>query len=225
MEPLPGVKPKLKQKAISLTPPRRAGDYAQALMDLGATICTPKNPSCLLCPLSEFCAGYHEGVAAKLPKRKAKKAKPTRRGNAFFALREDGMVLLHQRAEGGLLGGMMEVPTTQWLETSEHNKGKKEIECAKAKKHKSPETPTLIETPPTSPPVSADWWRVPGEVKHTFTHFHLELTVYRSIIDKNADLTLFADASRCKWVHREDLQHEALPSVMRKVITHALEHT
>ena len=198
-EPLPHAKPILRQHAARLTPPRRAGDFAQAQMDLGARICTPKNPSCLLCPISEFCKGYHHGSAATLPRRAAKKPKPTRYGTAFFALREDGMVLLHQRPEGGLLSGMTEIPSSEWLEDE-----------------------TAAEKFRKSPPVKGDWWRVPGVVKHTFTHFHLELAVYRSLVAKKADLTLFADASRCRWVHRDEIASEALPSVMRKVASHAL---
>ena len=198
-EPLPAAKPRLKQHAARLTPPRRAGDFAQAQMDLGARICTPKNPSCLLCPISEFCEGYHQGSAATLPRRAAKKPKPTRYGTAFFALREDGMVLLRQRPEGGLLSGMTEIPSTDWVENAEVGE--------KFRK---------------SPPVKGDWWPVPGLFRHTFTHFHLELTVFRSVVARGADLTLFADAGHCRWVHRDSLAKEALPSVMRKVVSHAL---
>ena len=169
-------------------------------MDLGARICTPKNPSCLLCPISKSCAGYHQGIAPLLPKRSAKKPKPTRYGAAFFVLREDAKILLRQRKEGGLLGGMTEIPGTDWNE--------KEAVAENALK---------------SPPVNGEWWQLPGIVKHTFTHFHLELTVFRIIAPKKAELTLFADADRCKWVHRDELKSQALPSIMRKVIDHALK--
>jgi len=197
--PMPGAKSKLKALAKTLTPPRRAGDFAQAQMDLGATICTPKNPSCLLCPISSSCEGYHLGVEKDLPKRAPKKTKPTRYGSAFFALREDGAVLLHQRPPGGLLGNMQEIPTTQWTEDKEK-----------------------AENMLKSPPLKGEWWSVPGVVKHTFTHFHLELKVYRIIPGEEAEFTLFADADRCKWVHRDKLADEALPSVMKKIINHAL---
>lgn len=199
-QPLPGAKAQLKKMAATLTPPRRAGDYAQAQMDLGATICTPKKPSCLLCPLSQECTGYQKGIAPLLPQRELKKPKPTRYGTAFFALREDGHVLLRQRPEGGLLGGMTEIPSTEWQENPNQN-----------------------ETTLKFPPLSGDWWRVPGVVKHTFTHFHLELVIYRIITPKEEDLTLFADAERCKWAHKQSLDQEALPSVMRKIINHALK--
>ncbi len=197
--PLPGVKPELRKKAATLTPPRRAGDFAQAQMDLGARICTPKNPSCLLCPIATHCKAHQQGIASHLPQREAKKPKPTRHGLVFFAIREDGRVLLRQRPEGGLLGGMMEVPTTKWSEDR-----------------------SMLKKALKSPPISGNWWQTAGEVTHTFTHFHLKLKVYRLIAPLNADLTLFAEASRCKWVHRDELAKEALPSVMRKVIAHAL---
>lgn len=200
-DPLPGVKPKLKQLATTLTPPRRAGDFAQAQMDLGATICTPKNPSCLLCPISSSCEGYHLGIESTLPKRASKKPKPTRYGSAFFALREDGAVLLRQRPPGGLLGNMQEIPTSEWTENKEQ-----------------------AENMLKSPPLKGEWWPVPGIVKHTFTHFHLELKVYRIIPREDAEFTLFADAERCKWVNRDKLADEALPSVMRKIVQHALNN-
>jgi len=198
-DPLPGVKKKLKQLATTLTPPRRAGDFAQAQMDLGATICTPKNPSCLLCPISSSCEGYHLGIENTLPKRASKKPKPTRYGSAFFALREDGAVLLHQRPPGGLLGNMQEIPSSEWTENKD-------------------EAENMLK----SPPLKGDWWTVPGTVKHTFTHFHLELKVFRIIPGEEAEFTLFADAERCKWVDRDKLADEALPSIMRKIIQHAL---
>lgn len=198
-EPLPRAKPKLKSLAATLTPPRRAGDFAQAEMDLGARICTPKNPSCLLCPIDTHCKANEKGIAGLLPQREAKKPKPTRHGVAFFAMREDGAILLRQRREGGLLSGMDEVPTTDWVEE------KKSLQNALK-----------------SPPIRGDWWQTGGEVSHTFTHFHLKLTVYRLVAPRGADLTLFAGAERCKWIHRDELDKKALPSVMRKVITHAL---
>ena len=183
----------------TLTPARRAGDFAQAQMDLGATICTPKNPSCLLCPISSSCEGYHQGIEKDLPKRAPKKTKPTKYGSAFFALREDGAVLLRQRPPGGLLGNMQEIPTTEWTQDKEK-----------------------LENMLKSPPLKGEWWPVPGSVKHTFTHFHLELNVYRIIPGEDAELTLFADADRCKWVHRDNLADEALPTLMKKIIQHAL---
>ena len=197
--PLPAAKSELKAKAATLTPDARPGDFAQAMMDLGATVCTPKRPSCLMCPLHRYCAGYHDGVAAQLPRRAAKAERPTRFGAAFVAIGEDGTVLLRQRPEVGLLARMLEVPGSDWGDTS--------VAAKAAMK---------------TVPVKADWWRVPDPVIHTFTHFRLELDVYRAIVPANAPLTIWADGHRCRWVHRRDLDGEALPSVMKKAIGHAL---
>jgi len=112
--PLPGVKPVLAAHAADLTPDERAGDYAQAVMDLGATICTPRSPACGICPWRTDCGAYRLGIAADLPARAAKIPRPVRRGIAFWAQRADGAVLLRRRPPSGLLGGMMEIPSTPW---------------------------------------------------------------------------------------------------------------
>ena len=188
--PLPQSKPQIRAIAQSLVPELRAGDFAQALMDLGATICTPKSPNCPICPWTEHCAGRKLGSAGTLPRKAAKKAIPTRLGVAFWIERGDGAVLLRRRPEKGLLGGMMEVPSTEWNARVPVN--------AKA-----------------SAPLAARWSKAPGLVEHTFTHFHLELTVLRatSIIDGG----LRGDGDY-RWVMRRDLATEALPTVMRKVV-------
>jgi A/G-specific adenine glycosylase len=197
---LPAAKPTLRRLAQSLTPSERPGDHAQALMDLGATVCTPKRPSCLMCPIAGDCAAHKRGIAALLPMRAAKPERPVRLGLAFVALREDGSVLLRRRPEAGLLGGMLEVPSTEWGET----------------------LPPVKEAQRAAP-VRADWWAVPGIVTHTFTHFRLEALVYRAIVPVDVSLTFWADAARCQWVARRDLDRAALPSVMRKVIAHGLK--
>jgi A/G-specific adenine glycosylase len=120
-------------------------------------------------------------------------------GLAFLALREDGQVLLRRRPDAGLLGGMLEVPSTEWAETL------------------PPVSEALRGTP-----VRGEWWAVPGVVAHTFTHFRLESLVYRAIVPANVTLTFWADPQRCRWVHRRDLDRAALPSVMRKIIAHGL---
>ncbi len=194
--PLPAAKPELRRLAATLTPRTRAGDFAQAMMDLGATICTPRRPSCLLCPIAAFCAARERGLAAALPYRMVKGERPTRRGVAFFALRDDGAVLLRRRPEKGLLGGMMEVPSSPWRE------GEASADLDR------------------DAPLAAPWQRVSGEVRHTFTHFHLELCVCRAAV---ADGTAVPEGEGWRWVQRRDLAREALPSVMRKVIAHALE--
>ena len=112
--PLPAAKPEISRLARGLTPPRRTGDFAQAMMDLGATICTPKTPACALCPWNESCAAYARGDAETFPRRVPKREGVLRRGAAFVVRRADGFVLLRTRPEKGLLGGMTEVPTTEW---------------------------------------------------------------------------------------------------------------
>lgn len=147
--PLPAAKPELTELADKLTPKERPGDYAQAVMDLGATICTPKNPACSLCPIVENCLAKKAGSAAELPKKKAKKPKPTRFGIAYIAKREDGALLLEKRPEKGLLGGMLGWPGTAWSE----------------------------DQPIHNPPLDANWQILENEARHTFTHFHLRLRV------------------------------------------------
>ncbi|KAB2919513.1 MAG: A/G-specific adenine glycosylase [Hyphomicrobiaceae bacterium] len=197
---LPGAKAKIRRLAQSLTPAKRAGDFAQAMMDLGATVCTPRRPSCLMCPLERDCAAHAEGIEALLPAKAAKPERPLRVGIAFLALREDGRVLLRRRAEAGLLGGMLEVPSTEWNDIL-----------------------PPIEEALRAAPVRAEWWAVPGTVTHTFTHFRLEMMVYRAVVPAESSLTFWADPQRCSWVARHDLSAQALPSVMRKIIGHGLK--
>jgi A/G-specific adenine glycosylase len=199
-KPLPSAKEEIRRLAGTLTPAKRAGDFAQALMDLGASLCTPKRPSCLMCPLQRDCSAHAQGIESTLPVKAVRAERPVRLGLAFLALREDGYVLLRKRPEAGLLGGMMEVPSAEWAET----------------------LPPLNEALRTAP-VRADWWAVPGTVTHTFTHFRLETLVYRAIVPSNASLTFWADPQRCQWVPRRELDRAALPSVMRKIIAHGLK--
>lgn len=198
-DPLPGSKPRLRALAATLTPETRAGDHAQAMMDLGARICTPKRPSCLMCPLSMGCEARALGIESALPARKPKADRPVRHGIAFVALREDGHVLVRRRPEAGLLGGMLEVPSTTW--------GDDRQAAAHAMK---------------SAPLRADWWPVAGVVSHTFTHFRLEITTYRALVAADAQLDLWADPERCQWLPRHRLERAALPSVMLKIIAHAI---
>ena len=198
-EPMPGSKPVLRSLAATLTPKTRAGDFAQAMMDLGATICTPKRPSCLMCPLQRQCAANALGIQEALPARTAKSARPVRRGIAFVALREDGHLLLRQRPSAGLLGGMLEVPSTPW--------GDAVMPAGEALR---------------LAPVRSAWWPVAGIVGHVFTHFRLEMQVYRALVPADVQLHLWAEPDRCRWVHRRDLQGQALPSVMKKIIAHGL---
>ena len=198
--PLPAAKPEIKALAEQLTPETHAGDFAQAMMDLGATICMPRRPACGLCPVRGQCRGFAEGIAEQLPYKSAKAKRPTRKGVAFVVLREDGAVLLRERPPKGLLGGMLEVPSTPWGETAPQG----DVALVLA-------------------PVQAQWALVPGLVVHTFTHFHLELVVYRAMVDARAAVLPVAEPDRCRWVAQPDLPSAALPSVMRKVLGHGLE--
>ena len=189
-DPLPGAKPRLAELAARLTPTERPGDFAQAMMDLGATICTPRNPACGICPLMDLCRARAGSIAATLPRKSAKAAKPERQGIAYVATREDGAVLLERRPDKGLLGGMMEVPSTPWQDAAPANP------CASA-------------------PLAADWQPVAGEVEHTFTHFQLVLSVLAA---RQLDGRAPHEAGGYRWVRREDLAGEALPTVMRKVV-------
>ena len=147
--PLPAAKPAIREAAARLTPDARPGDYAQAVMDLGATICTPRSPACGLCPWMRACAGRAAGVAAQLPAKAPKKARPLRLGHAYVARRSDGAWLLERRAESGLLGGMLGWPGSDWSDA-----------------------------PAPAPPLEAAWRDTGAEARHTFTHFHLRLRVH-----------------------------------------------
>lgn len=197
--PLPRSKPEIRAKAATLTPARRAGDFAQAMMDLGATVCTPRRPSCGRCPLSHLCEAHAADMAESLPRRAPKKARPVRRGACFVAIRPDGAVLLRRRPARGLLGGMMEIPATPW-NAGDGDTGEKD------------EAALLVHAP-----ARAQWRRLPGLVEHTFTHFHLRLAVFAARL--SARDALHADGY---WIPPHELGREALPSVMRKVVEHAL---
>src|SRR5690606_30792312 len=193
--PLPQAKPEIRAAAARLTPQHRPGDYAQAMMDLGATVCTPRAPRCMVCPLEDVCTARRQGIAAELPRRAARAVRPVRLGAAFWLRRPDGAVLLRRRAEKGLLGGMMEVPSTAWrLEPWD------EAEAA------------------AQAPLPLDAWRpLAGAVRHVFTHFELQLTVLAARVTADA-----APPAAGLWVPVAHLGDHALPSLMKKVVRHAL---
>lgn len=195
-EPLPKAKTKLRALAESHLPQKRFGDYAQALMDLGATVCTPKSPKCDLCPLVAFCAAKEKGDPQAYPRREAKKDKPTRRAIAFVAYNRRGDVFLQKRPEEGLLAGMMEVPSTAW----EEGNGTSWPQARR------------------QAPFLAEWTLLPGHVHHTFTHFDLELSVAMANLSKGDDLR---KKQAGKWVSQLGLKEQALPSVMRKILGYA----
>jgi A/G-specific adenine glycosylase len=193
---LPAVKPQIRKLATRLVPPQRSGDFAQAMMDLGATICTPKRPACALCPWMQPCKARRRGDQASFPRRARKPEGRLRRGAAFVVLRADGCVLMRARPPKGLLGGMTEVPTTEW--THEFD-GREALRLA----------PRLARTEPK-------WRRLPGVVRHVFTHFPLELVVYRAQVATGTRAPAGA-----RWIPLAQLGGEALPSLMRKVVAHA----
>jgi len=197
-EPLPGAKGRLRELAEALLPQAGVsgfpyGDFAQAMMDLGATVCVPARPRCGLCPLANQCRGRALGVAPDLPRRAAKAPRPLRRGAVFWLSRGDGAVLLRRRPPRGLLGGMLELPGTDW-------RGE----------------PFAEEEVAAMAPADLAWTALPGTVRHTFTHFHLELAVWA------ARLTGMDEGIDGRWTAEQELAAVGLPSVMRKAVRHAL---
>jgi A/G-specific adenine glycosylase len=201
-ERLPRAKPKLRRLARALTPRQRAGDFAQAMMDLGAAICTPKKPACVLCPWSATCAAFSRGDAETFPRRAPKREGALRRGAAFVALRADGYVLVRTRPVKGLLGGMTEVPTTEWAADFYESRA-----LADAPRFGS-----------TKRRLAVAWHRIPGIVRHVFTHFPLELSVYCAALPAHT-----SSPPGTRWVALSEIGGEALPSLMRKVVAHALD--
>jgi A/G-specific adenine glycosylase len=209
-EPLPQAKPRIQELAATLLGASRvddvksragdvksrAGDSAQALMDLGSSICTPKKPACVLCPLNEDCLSRARGDQETFPRKAPKKTGQLRRGAAFVVTRGDSL-LVRTRPEKGLLGGMTEVPNSDWLATQDDKAALRQAPVLKG---------------------VARWHRKTGVVTHVFTHFPLELVVY------TASMPLRSRApDGMRWVPIATLKDEALPNVMRKVIAHGLD--
>ncbi len=153
--PLPACRPELRRLADTITPDTRAGDFAQAMMDLGSGICTPRSPKCLICPLASECTAHAEGDPAAYPHRLPKKAIPQRFGTIFLLTHAD-RVLLVRRPDRGLLGGMRAFPTGPWTDTP----------------------PGLSDAP-----ANADWQRDDAELRHVFTHFALQCALVRGTWD------------------------------------------
>jgi len=153
--PLPDAKPELNRRAAGLVRPHRPGDWAQALMDLGATVCRPAAPLCEACPVERFCAGFAGGDPGGYPRRKAKAERPHRHGVAWLMV-AGGKVALVRRPAKGLLGGMLGLPTSEWRETVWR----------------------AAEAAAAAPASGA--WRHLGDVAHVFTHFSLTLSVYEA---------------------------------------------
>ncbi len=193
--PLPAAKKEITEFASKIMPRRRAGDYAQALMDIGATICTPRTPNCAACPVSRHCAAFAAGDMAQFPVKAPKKVKPTRRAVVFWLERSDGAVLLRRREEKGLLGGMMEFPSTDWGEET------LSIEMA------------IMRLFPAHFQALAGQAAQKTLVRHTFTHFHLELQPVVTSLEA-PDETILPGG---QWVKPEEFGSYALPTLMNKV--------
>jgi A/G-specific adenine glycosylase len=208
--PLPKAKAELYALCSALVP-ERAGDFAQALMDLGSAICTPKRPACGNCPWTDDCRARKRGIQEQLPVRAPKMARPLKRGAAFVARDKSGAVLLIKRPDKGLLAYMLQPPLGPWTEDF-------------------PSTAKALQ----QAPFVATWKKRPGIVRHGFTHFELEVEVYTAELSTNPPLeggSKFAEQisgrgiapSKAKWVPTEKLREVALPTVMRKMIEHGLD--
>ena len=191
--PLPAGKGTIRTLTAAIVPDDRPGDFAQAIMDLGATICTPRRPACALCPWMTPCRARAAGLQETYPRKTPKREGELRRGAAFVAVRSDGCVLVRTREPKGLLGGMAEVPTSDW---------RADYDVAKA----------VLDAP-----IEARWKRLEGSVRHVFTHFPLELAVLHAKVGRG---TPAPDGMR--WTPTERLADEPLPNVMKKVIAHAI---
>jgi A/G-specific adenine glycosylase len=199
-EPLPAAKARLRALAAALTPGGRPGDHAQAAMDLGALLCTPRRPRCALCPWRGECAARKRGIAEALPRKPAKRERPLRRGVAFWLVRGGAEVLLQKRPADGLLGGLMELPSTVWREEG--------VTLAQARRQA---------------PLKAAWRRLPGVVRHGFTHFQLELVVLAGSIGETAGVPRGVNEGQGpRWCPLDRLSDYALPTAMKKVVEHAI---
>nr|WP_047580800.1 A/G-specific adenine glycosylase [Methylobacterium sp. ZNC0032] len=189
---LPGARLLIRAKVLALLPPARPGDFAQALMDLGATICTPRNPACGLCPWREPCRARIAGMQESFPRKAPKKAGATRYGAAFVLARDDGAILLRTRPAKGLLGGMAEVPTSEWRADYE------------------------LDGAAQDAPLSLRWTQVAEPVRHVFTHFPLELTVFTGSVPESTPAP-----AGMRFTSLAALAGEPLPSLMLKVVERA----
>ena len=192
--PLPAGKKEIKAATALITPDKRAGDFAQAMMDLGSSICTFKNPKCPDCPMYGDCAAYASATMENYPVKAPKKIRPTRRAFAFW-VEVDGYVMLERRPDKGLLGGMPGLPHADWVEQDAEN---------------------AFNTSKIDKPFKADWSLTDGLAKHTFTHFHLETRVLSTILPERPH-------SNNIWVKKQDVLDYGLPTVFKKMVKLVLD--
>jgi A/G-specific adenine glycosylase len=193
--PLPAGIPELRSRAAALSCTDRPGHVAQALMDLGATVCRPRRPACPLCPWRPACHAHLTGRAERLPRRAPERERPLRRGLAFLLARPDGAILFRRRPPGGLLGGLHELPSSPWREG-----------------------PLDVERALTHAPSPASWDLHPSTIRHGFTHFVLELALARGRIDGN---TAIDSVPGVVWCEPGAFGRLALPTLMKKILRRA----
>jgi A/G-specific adenine glycosylase len=189
---LPAGVPELQKLAAGLSCPDRPGDVAQALMDLGATVCRPQRPGCLLCPWRPACRAHSAGQVERLPRQLPPRARPLRRGLAFLLARPDGAILFRRRPPGGLLGGLHELPSSPWCEGP--------LDVGRALAHA---------------PSTTSWDLHPATIRHGFTHFVLELAL---VTGKMPDEVASDDVAGAVWCRPDDMHRLALPTLMKKVL-------
>ncbi len=190
-EPVSPSKENVRSLAHKIMPPDRPGDFAQAMMDLGATVCRPRSPDCPSCPWQSDCKAAKQGDADTYPVKRPKPPKPTRYGIAFWLENADGEIWLRKRPEKGLLGGMIEVPSTDWREQ-----------------------PWCSEDATEQATLNVEWKELAGEVSHTFTHFHLKITVWHGVATHQTNADGF-------WCNPDGFGGLALPTLMKKIVKHA----
>ena len=193
--PLPAARPAIRLKVAQMLPADRPGDFAQAMMDLGATLCTPRAPSCLLCPVADHCEARARGIAESLPVKPPKKARPQRTGTAWW-IEQDDQVLLVQRAGKGMLGGMRALPDDGWSASCNGD---------------------------ATAPLPGQWTHVDAAVAHVFTHFSLDLSLalYRG---PQIDKVAIENLSGACWWPVERIEEAGLPTLFAKAARVAIQH-
>jgi len=195
---LPKGRMRIKEHAVLLTPMCRAGDFAQALMDLGSSICNLKTPNCNVCPLKIDCLAADKGNPERYPVKAAKAKRPVRQGMVFWATRIDGRVMLRLRPQRGLLGGMAEFPSTDWRATM-----------------------WTLEEASKQAPIKGQWLQLDGQIHHDFSHFHLELTVLAAEVSIKKGLRW---PTGLLWSKPAQFTNYALPTLMKKVALHVVNN-
>lgn len=208
-QPLPGSKKKLHEYAAYCASALKDhhGDYAQALMDLGATICIPKSPRCMICPVSKECRAFEMGIQADLPQKEPKKKKPFRAGFAYWVVNDRGEVLTQRRDEKEMMGGMLGIPTSAWQEST-RSKGEKGhgIEHNYLFKNAAPQ-------------------RLKGlEIHHSFTHFDLVLYLYGVTLKEAGGLDLSANTENYHWMSLNKVEKAGFPSLFKKIVNLMGDH-